>query len=376
MRDDAARPSKTLLAGMLDQAVSEGDVEGTVNALKMGASPLGFAGSSPMSVAVREGHLGCLLELLLETRPSIYGEELNERPELALLAALAAYSGKLECCESLLDLGWSMESRVQIDREGFDEASFFGEASVLGWACRGGSVGVVERLIERGANAAGLWEEARRAISNGRLDIARALIGAGCPATRAEAAVARLAAKGWIPRVAVGGLRWAARRASWRGRDERRAKGRAPDLGGLRQGRPASLARARELLQRCGLARLKSAQEALARAEELSANGALPAIAEDAGELRRLWEVNIPLFLEALLGIPAADRGKAAEPGAPTPMEAAEGMIERALALMAAMRERSLARARQRLDAEIAVMEAKTPWPEERAEEPWVKSLG
>lgn len=348
-------PSAEQLAELLEREIIKGDVTGVRAALKMGATPLGEGSKSPpLFVAIYVDQAGCLREMLRWAHERAGGESLMAYHETAKLLLIAASRGSLACCEALASAGWSLEKTDQQGR------------TALALACESGRLDAIELLIGKGASARGLWPQLKQARAKGREDVARALIKAGCPATRAEAAVVGMILGGKAPRLARPALLWAAAKLrpgaageERRSAGDRRGKGRSEGL---------DLDKARKLLAECGLGSSTQgqAQEALKLAAELSVGGSLPASGEDAGDLRRLWEVNIPLFLEALRGIPVEERSRSAEAGEETPQESAEAMIGRANALMGAMKLRALRQARLRLAAEIAVMEAKAAESEER----------
>lgn len=112
-------------------------------------------------------------------------------------------------------------------------------------------------------------------------------------------------------------------------------------------------------LRECGLGEEgeRLAERAVELAQELSPRGRMPAAGLDALELKRVWEVNIPLLAEAIVAVPSEYRGERGAGARSSPLESANSALRGAIERMEQMRSESLGRAQARIDAEVAVIE-------------------
>lgn len=113
-------------------------------------------------------------------------------------------------------------------------------------------------------------------------------------------------------------------------------------------------------VEECGLEEKgrRVAERSFALARELAPKGSLPAEGLEAMELKRLWEVNVPLLLQAVLVVPKEHRGSKAGEARRSPLEAVEQTLQSAIERMEGIREGILDRAGLRIESEMAVIES------------------
>lgn len=150
------------------------------------------------------------------------------------------------------------------------------------------------------------------------------------------------------------------------------AKSAAPGLMSMTDSEELSLAKARAGFDALELdkERADRALALMAQAVELAPQGRLRAEGADAKDLKRLWELNVPLLLGAIEAIPKEDRSSGGEEGESSAWESLDETMESAKKAMEGMRSRALRQARVRVEAEKSVIQANAELSVQRDETP------
>lgn len=265
--------------------------------------------------------------------PSSMAESPAFKAPVSLLAA-RALAGDQEGVKFLLLAGAPIAS-VNLIAEARE-----GRATPFGSVCAAGDLAMANLLLSAGAQPRAIPASQLRLIASLRPEI-RALLGKEGSLSLFARGVKDLASRAFAPA-------------------HKRGDPLPIELAASASPAGACLdvANALAMMEKAALppALLAKGRLAAEKAQELSPLGELPANEADAISLKRLWERNIPLFLERLLAIPRKDRELPSEDGGPSPARLFEAMLDTALDSMALTRSRALSSARGRLDVEAAVI--------------------
>lgn len=324
----------------LMEAARANDLHAARFALEKGADPTDAGDNllTPLGVAARLDHAEVLLEMLEGMEPDELRRpnELLSAPGVNVLQE-AARSGSERCCAVLLEAGFS---------PGHAEK---GQLSARDWAKQRGHRAVALAL-------GGKWTPSAEESAPRLADPSAAEPAAAEELLdRARAAKAR---SGLTKRVRDFFFGPPAQSVAPPALEAEPAESPASE----RRESGIRMERALSMLQECGLS---PAGDSLARrarglALELSPKGPMPAQGQDASELKRLWEVNLPMLLEAALAVPAEHRASRGDPSRRSPLEAVERTLEISVERMEGMLAQVLARAQARIEGEMAVIESNT----------------
>lgn len=330
----------------------------------------------PLAAALEAGEME-LARTLIEkgASPNAMTETHPEKGDgrVAPLLAVRAAAGDAAGCRLLLAAG--------ADPEAFDafwKVSESLDTSAMGAAALGGHEEVIRLALSHGAQAARVGRGALTTLARERPE-ARAWFGKEGSLTYfgRKAQELAMAARESIAAARSGGLKGllgskeakptevaeapAAQEAPKIGEALKEFRGQAAAAGEPKatpeEGLSLAAARARLDALNLSESRQERVSALIAQAIELSPSGRLPANESDAKDLKRLWERNMPRFLEKIQAVPEEERS-AAEPGEKAPMASLDEMMEAAGKAMGGMRVRALRQARMKIEAELSVIEA------------------